>query len=126
MRKCGKEKFSICMHTFCEKSCKISETIRQCEQRFIEIDKLWDTISMVILFYKKKCPSNSFVLTTTRIIITLRGSSVGQALGLLPNGHQFESPQGHWRFTRSLTSGPRGISRGARKLARTSTVIKKK
>ncbi|RVW55131.1 hypothetical protein CK203_066922 [Vitis vinifera] len=42
------------------------------------------------------------------------GSSVGQALGLLPNGHQFESPQGHWRFTRSLTSGPRGISRGAR------------
>ena len=57
--------------------------------------------------------------------LTLRGSSVGQALGLLPNGHQFESPQGHWRFTRSLTSGPRGISRGARKLARTSTVIKK-
>ena len=53
------------------------------------------------------------------------GSSVGQALGLLSNGHQFESPQGHWRFTRSLTSGPRGISRGARKLARTSTVIKK-
>ena len=40
--------------------------------------------------------------------------------------HQFESPQGHWRFTRSLTSGPRGISRGARKLARKSTVIKKK
>ncbi|RVX03683.1 Protein hyper-sensitivity-related 4 [Vitis vinifera] len=32
-----------------------------------------------------------------------------QALGLLPNGHQFESPQGHWRFTRSLTSGPRGL-----------------
>ena len=57
---------------------------------------------------------------------TLRGSSVGPALGLLPNGHQFESPQGHWRFTQSLTSGPRGISRGARKLARTSTVIKKK
>ena len=55
-----------------------------------------------------------------------RGSLVGQALGLLPNGHQFESPQGHWRFTRSLTSGPHGISRGARKLARTSTVIKKK
>ena len=45
---------------------------------------------------------------------------------MLPNGHQFESPQGHWRFTRSLTSRPRGISRGARKLAQTSTVIKKK
>ena len=30
--------------------------------------------------------------------------SVGPALGLLPNGHQFESPQGHWRFTRLLTS----------------------
>ncbi|RVX06909.1 putative magnesium transporter NIPA8 [Vitis vinifera] len=40
-------------------------------------------------------------------------SPVGQALGLLPNGHQFESPQGHWRFTRSLTSRPHGISRGA-------------
>ena len=58
--------------------------------------------------------------------ITLRGSSVGPVLGLLPNGHQFESPQGHWRFTRSLTSGHHGISRGARKLTRTSTVIKKK
>ena len=45
---------------------------------------------------------------------------------LAGNGHQFESPQGHWRFTRSLTSGSCGISRGARKLARTSTVIKKK
>ncbi|RVX19090.1 hypothetical protein CK203_008739 [Vitis vinifera] len=44
---------------------------------------------------------------------TLRGSSVGPALGLLSNGHQFESPQGHWRFTWSLTSGPRRISRGA-------------
>lgn len=30
--------------------------------------------------------------------------SVGPALGLLPNGHQFESPQGHWKFTRLLTS----------------------
>ena len=40
--------------------------------------------------------------------------------------HQFESPQGHWKFTRSLTSGPRGISRSARKLGRTSTVTKKK
>ncbi|XP_059653992.1 uncharacterized protein LOC132300775 [Cornus florida] len=29
-------------------------------------------------------------------------------------------------LTRSLTSGPRGISRGARKLARTPTIIKKK
>ena len=29
-------------------------------------------------------------------------------------------------FTRPLTSGSRGISRGARKLAQTSTVIKKK
>nr|CAN69266.1 hypothetical protein VITISV_043642 [Vitis vinifera] len=43
------------------------------------------------------------------------GSSVGLALGLLPSGHQFESPQGHWRFTWSLTSGPCGISRGAYK-----------
>ncbi|RVW50361.1 V-type proton ATPase subunit a3 [Vitis vinifera] len=46
-------------------------------------------------------------------------------LGFAPNGQQFESPQGHWRFTRSLTSGPRGISRGARKLARTSTVSRR-
>ena len=52
--------------------------------------------------------------------------SIGPALGLLPNGHQFESPQGHWRFTRSLTLGPHGISQGTRKLARTSTVIKNK
>ena len=59
-------------------------------------------------------------------LTTLRDSSVGPALGLLPNGHQFESPQGHWRFIRSLTSGPRGISRGVRKLTRTSTVIKNK
>ncbi|CBI25315.3 unnamed protein product, partial [Vitis vinifera] len=57
---------------------------------------------------------------------TLRGSLVGRTLGLFPNGHQFESSQGHWRFTRSLTSGPREISRGACKLARTSTIIKKK
>ncbi|KAG7964342.1 hypothetical protein I3843_09G164800 [Carya illinoinensis] len=54
------------------------------------------------------------------------GSLVGQALGLLPNGHQFESLQGHWRFIWSLTSGPRGISRGARKLARTPMDIKNK
>ena len=58
--------------------------------------------------------------------ITLRGDSVDSALSLLPNGHQFESPQGHWRFTRSLTSGSYGISRGTCKLTRTSTVIKKK
>jgi len=34
-------------------------------------------------------------------------SSTGQALGLLPRDHQFEShkPQDHWRFTWSLTSG---------------------
>ncbi|KAG6696873.1 hypothetical protein I3842_09G170300 [Carya illinoinensis] len=59
-------------------------------------------------------------------LVTLRGSLVGQALGLLPNGHQFESPQSHWRFTWSLTSGPHGISRGARKLARTPMDIKNK
>ena len=59
-------------------------------------------------------------------MLTPRGSSVGPALGLLSNGYQFESPQDHWRFTRSLTSGSHGISRGARKLARTSMVIKKK
>nr|CAN62537.1 hypothetical protein VITISV_010756 [Vitis vinifera] len=46
---------------------------------------------------------------------TLRGSSVGSTLGFLPNGHQFESLQGHWRFTRSLTSGSFEISRGARR-----------
>ncbi|RVW33600.1 putative MO25-like protein [Vitis vinifera] len=67
---------------------------------------------------------NFQILTLLQMLLQLlRGSSVGQALGLLPNGHQFESPQGHWRFTRSLTSGPRGISRGARKLARTSTEL---
>ena len=36
--------------------------------------------------------------------LTLRGSSVGPALSLFPNGHWFESPHGHRRFTRSLTS----------------------
>ena len=67
-------------------------------------------------------------LTCANILafITLRSSSVGSALSLLPNGHQFESPQGHWRFTRSLTSGPYGISRDTCKLTRTSTVIKNK
>ena len=55
-----------------------------------------------------------------------KGSSVGPVLGLLPNDHWFESSQGHWRFTRSLTSEPHGIGRGACKLAQTSTVIKKK
>lgn len=44
--------------------------------------------------------------------------SIGQAFGLLPNGHQFESSQGHWWSTWLLTSGPREISRGAHKLAR--------
>jgi hypothetical protein len=35
-------------------------------------------------------------------------SSTGQVLGLLPRDHQFEShkPQGHWRFTWSLTLRP--------------------
>ena len=30
---------------------------------------------------------------------TLRGSSIGPTLSLLPDDYQFESPQGHWRFT---------------------------
>lgn len=47
---------------------------------------------------------------------TLRGSSVGQDLDLLPNSHQFEYPQGHWRFIWPLTSEPHGISQGVRKL----------
>ena len=38
-----------------------------------------------------------------------KGSSVGPVLGLLPNDHWFESSQGHWRFTRSLTSEPCGL-----------------
>jgi hypothetical protein len=35
-------------------------------------------------------------------------NSTGQALGLFPRGHQFEShkPQGQWRLTWSLTSRP--------------------
>ncbi|RVW43164.1 hypothetical protein CK203_078722 [Vitis vinifera] len=33
---------------------------------------------------------------------TLRGNSVDPALGLLPNGHQFESPQGHWRCGKNI------------------------
>lgn len=40
---------------------------------------------------------------------TPRGNLVDPALSLLPNGHQFESLQGHWRFTRSLTLGPVGL-----------------
>ena len=56
----------------------------------------------------------------------LRGNLVDPALGLLSNGHQFKSPQGHWRFTQSLTSGFHGISWSVRKLAQTSTVIKNK
>ncbi|RVW37169.1 Protein curvature thylakoid 1A, chloroplastic [Vitis vinifera] len=43
---------------------------------------------------------------------------------LLLSGHQFESPQGYWRLIQLLTSGSRGISRDAHKLARTSTDIK--
>ena len=38
-----------------------------------------------------------------------KGSSVGPVLGLLSNDHWFESSQGHWRFTRSLTSKPCGL-----------------
>ena len=53
-------------------------------------------------------------------------NSVDSVLGLLPNNYQFESHQGYRRFTRSLTSRPRGISRGTHKLVRISTVIKKK
>ncbi|WKA06443.1 hypothetical protein VitviT2T_024340 [Vitis vinifera] len=62
-------------------------------------------------------------LTCANILafITLRGSSVGSALSLLPNGHQFEFPQGHWRFTRSLTSGPCGISRDTCEASQAST-----
>lgn len=37
---------------------------------------------------------------------TLKGSSTGEALGLLPNDHEFESSRGHWRHIWSLTSGP--------------------
>lgn len=29
--------------------------------------------------------------------------------GLLSSGHQFESPQGYWRLSQMLTSGPCGI-----------------
>ena len=46
--------------------------------------------------------------------------------GLLSSGHQFESPQDHWRLSQMLTSGPCRIIRDARKLDRTSMVIKKK
>ena len=46
--------------------------------------------------------------------------------GLLSSGHQFESPQGYWRLSQMLTSGPCGIIRDAHKLVRTSMVIKKK
>ena len=45
-------------------------------------------------------------------IMYLEGCSLtGQALGLLLKGHQFEfhKPQGHWRLTWSLTSGPVGL-----------------
>ena len=40
-----------------------------------------------------------------------RCSLTGQALCLLFKDHQFEShkPQGHWRFTWSLISGPVGL-----------------
>lgn len=58
-------------------------------------------------------------------MLILRGSTVDPVLDLLSNGHQFEFPQGHWRFTRSLTLESHEISRGVRKLDRTSTIIKK-
>ena len=41
-------------------------------------------------------------------------------------GPGFEPPEGTGDLPDCSTPGPRGISRGARKLARTSTVIKKK
>ncbi|RVW23392.1 DNA-directed RNA polymerases II, IV and V subunit 11 [Vitis vinifera] len=56
------------------------------------------------------------LLSGYRILLELSSCSVGPALGLLSNGHQFEAPQGHWRFTRSLTSRSRGISRDASSL----------
>ena len=70
-----------------------------------------------------KIPTLTFANILAFII--LRDNSVGLALSLLPNDHQFESPQGHWRFTRSLTLRSYGINRGTCKLTRTSAVIKK-
>jgi hypothetical protein len=51
-----------------------------------------------------------------------------QALNLLYRDYQFECHklQDHWRFTLSLTSGSRGISRGARKLTRIPTITENK
>jgi len=44
------------------------------------------------------------LITIIIIIIILRGNLTGQVLSLLPNGHEFESSQGHWRLTWLLTS----------------------
>ena len=80
-----------------------------------------------ILYYSKLCILVHNLLIHVYVIFTTpRGSSVGPALGLLPNGHQFEPLKTTGRFTRSLISGPCRISWGARKLARTPTVIKQK
>ena len=49
-----------------------------------------------------------------------------RALSHKGGGPEFEPPGGTGDLPGCSTPGPRGISRGARKLARTSTVIKKK
>ncbi|RVW67429.1 tRNA pseudouridine synthase A [Vitis vinifera] len=65
----------------------------------------------VLDFYSNVVTGRCSLLGLLGIEVGLWGSSVGLVLGLLPNGHRFESPQGNWRFTQSLTSGHRGISR---------------
>jgi hypothetical protein len=50
-------------------------------------------------------------------------SLIGQAVDLFFNNHEFESLQGHWRLTWSLTSGP--VRLVAHKLTQTLTLIKK-
>ncbi|OVA03573.1 hypothetical protein BVC80_1651g80 [Macleaya cordata] len=35
--------------------------------------------------------------------VTLRGCLTGSTIGLLPIGHQFESPQGHWGIVKRPT-----------------------
>ena len=64
---CVSHNFIIyCMHKFCESLAKLAKKIEKIMRTkyFIKIGKLWGIIFVVIFFYKRICPFDSFTLIT--------------------------------------------------------------
>jgi hypothetical protein len=49
----------------------------------------------IIIQVNKNDSTLTLKINFEKLLWVLRGSLTGQVLGLLPNGHEFESPQDH-------------------------------